>query len=369
MAKNREYEDGVVTIIPAGDDYQENATQSGNLEDELRESLKDADETAEVILYRQRTANHKDGMAICESWSADVATWSLIQKAARGYIVNPYDDTHFRAIVRKRGKITEHKPFTLAAKTVNESLPAKGGNETKDVLNTLVQMQREQMAELRSLVLAQPAHDPKQDMKEMFAMMGMMREAMGYSPAGQQTAQAAPVDAVTQLITTLAGLAKLKGLAGELGFMGAAEPAEDANVLSLATKYLPQVLDTVKRSQDLKAATIQGHVLTHQANPAPLPASAFADHRATLEPMIKQLHSMAVNDEDYQGVIEYINGDAETKERLRPIVMHPNTFAELASMFPDILNKPSWWGDFIEDLRAIYQNPVTADKKPDIKPE
>lgn len=358
--------DGVVEFIPApsGDDFQDESTRSTSLEDELKESLKDADDTAEVLLYRQKTANHKDGMSICETWSADIVTWSLIQKTARGYIVDPYSDTHFRIIIRKGGKIREHKPFSLAGKTYTpDALPAKGNNDTRDILNTLVQMQREQMADLQRMMLTERENrvDPKESMKEMFLMMGMMREAMGYSPQAQQVQQVQQAGAIDQLIGTLAGLAKLKGLAGELGFMGATDVTpEPDNVLSLATKYLPSFLDVVKRNQDIKAAELQTAVLQHNPAPAPSPAPAPVDPLEELRPVVAQLQLMAKADEDFTGVVEYVAANADIAAKLKPMLDAPNPYELLAKAFPEVLAYPSWYADLIEALKDALTKPVLA---------
>lgn len=365
MAKRN---DDVIEFIPAQieGDFQDESTRSTSLEDELKESLKDADDTAEVLLYRQKTANHKDGMSICETWSADIVTWSLIQKTARGYIVDPYNDTHFRIIIRKGGKIREHKPFSLAGKTYTpDALPAKGNNDTRDILNTLVQMQREQMADLQRMMVAERENrvDPKESMKEMFMMMGMMREAMGYSPQAQQVQQVQQAGAIDQLIGTLAGLAKLKGLAGELGFMSATDVTpEPDNVLSLATKYLPSFLDVVKRNQDIKAAELQTAVLQHNPAPAPAPSPAPApvsdDPLEELRPVVAQLQLMAKADEDFTGVVEYVAANADIAAKLKPLLDAPNPYEHLAKAFPEVLAYPSWYADLIDALREALTKPV-----------
>jgi hypothetical protein len=361
MAKRGE---DVIEFIPAQieGDFEDENTRSTSLEDELKESLKDADDTAEVLLYRQKTANHKDGMSICETWSADIVTWSLIQKTARGYIVDPYNDTYFRIIIRKGGKIREHKPFSLAGKThTPDALPAKGNNDTRDILNTLVQMQREQMADLQRMMIAERESrvDPKESMKEMFLMMGMMREAMGYSPQAQQVQQVQQAGAIDQLIGTLAGLAKLKGLAGELGFMGATDVTpEPDNVLSLATKYLPSFLDVVKRNQDIKAAELQSAVLQHNPAPAPAPAPAPVDPLEELRPVVAQLQLMAKADEDFTGVVEYVAANADIAAKLKPVLDAPNPFELLAKAFPEVLAYPSWYADLIDALKEALTKPA-----------
>lgn len=353
-----------VEVVTFDNDGNDTSIQSEN--DFLESLLGKTDKTSEIILYRQKTKNHTDGMIRVESWSADICTPAVLMKAAHDDQKAAglrREDVYYRVNIRGPNGLIPggNRTFALAAKLDEEYLPAKGQSQETALLAEMMRQQREEMREFRQMMrdaLSRPPADPFQEMQKTFGMIAAMREAFGMNNQPQQTQPQNPMEMVTSVVSLITGItdAKVK-LAGALGGNDA-EPVDPW--AGAIREFAGPLLTTIQREQDLRARALDYQrppiVSPDGAGAPPPPETKLSTVPQFVVDFLNKLQKRAENDDETDEVAKEILADSQIVSLLRHISSMEKPYRKIIDIVPEAIDYPLWWGDLIALIQEAFDD-------------
>lgn len=354
MARQFDGRNGEIVVIDGEDGPEEKPnTEHDRAAQDLIDHLGELGEGFSVTVHRVPNGNNQTE-EYCFRCPADKFDPSGLTEHIREF----YGAGDYRVRVWKNGAkgARQNKLITIARPAPGTSVAPvavdTGKGEIAAVLNTLIAMQQKQAEENRALLERLTNRpDPRVEMAGTLALMKDMREAMGLGGAAPAAAAAAPVDPINSLVTTLAGFAKLKGLAGEMGFLPgeAREVADEPSIVGALQSFAPKLLEVWQRQQDLKAAELQSKIVTAPGErPAPIIPPARPALPPEAEKLLAALQGMAEQDADVEGIAEALVTDPRPRPFLEMLCKAESPFKMLAQYWPGALDYPSWWADLLD---------------------
>lgn len=362
--------DGVIEVYTGGeDDTHENRTEHDRAAQDLIDHLGELGEGYTVTVHRVPNGNNQS-----EEFCFRVTADKFDPSGLVVHISETYGPGDYRVRVWENGKkgARQNKLITVAKpSTVSVPVVAQGNGDLAGVLNTLIAMQAAQAKETREMIAALHGDkkDPRAEMAATLALMKDMREAMGLGTPGGAVATVPQADPITSLVATLTGLAKLKGLAGEMGFItGEAKEVADSGISleGVLNNILPKGLDLMKRHQDLEAAKLNATVLAGSGGqPAARPAVVLSDASSQLPPdavkLLTTLQSMAAQDAEVEPIAAQLMADSRSRPFMDMLISAPNPFKTFVGYWPAALDFTDWWLDLLTEAARLTTTPGSVD--------
>lgn len=235
------------------------------------------------------------------------------------YLKTNYGPADYRIILKVNKKIKQNKLISIAAPLSNSTDITPQQTSVDPNAHAL----GDQLRRLTDLIVAQTQKDPMHEMKNMFAMMTMMREAMGIPATPIQ-----PADPIKQLENSLALLDRLKGINGE-------NEEKEPSMLELADKYAPIFM---------KALDGQNSVNFQQK-----PQSKEVVMKQHLQQLV-----LAASRNDDPGIYAEQIATNLPEELVKNFMMSDNALHQMSLLEKGVLNFESWFNDLKEHIKAIY---------------
>ena len=300
----------VYDVVPESSEHKVK-TEAEELAEALEQDLSSEGE-AVLEVYKEITG-YRNKQNI-DTYPADKYTLAELIKFLKG----TYGPGDYRLILKVNKKIRQNKLITIAAPL---SQSKEINPNTFDSNSTVIGNQLERLTEL---VMQVTLKDPMEEMKKMFTMMTMMREAMGFPPA----TAIQPTDPIKQLESSLALLDRLKSINGET-------EEKEPSMLDLADKYAPIFM---------KAIDAQSN-----HNPQQKPKSK----EEVMKSHLQQLILAAARNEDPGIYAEQIASNFP-QDLVLNFMGAPNALEQMSHLDKGVLNFESWFNDLAEHIKAIY---------------